>query len=86
MAEIFYDKNALISTILIFRRMLFPSSHTGKINSYYALKTFGVNAQPYYVLQGRDGKTLVPPRGYDLNVENFVQFLRSGIEAYKKQQ
>jgi hypothetical protein len=28
----------------------------------------------------------VPPRGYDLNVENFVQFLRSGIEAYKKQQ
>ena len=35
MAEIFYDKNALISTILIFRRMLFPSSHTGKINSYY---------------------------------------------------
>ena len=58
----------------------------GKINSYYALKTYGVNAQPYYVLQGRDGKTLVPPRGYDLNVENFVQFLRSGIEAYKKQQ
>ena len=58
----------------------------GKINSYYALKTYGVNAQPYYVLQGRDGKTLVPPRGYDLNVENIVQFLRSGIEAYKKQQ
>ena len=58
----------------------------GKINSYYALKTYGVNAQPYYVLQGRDGKTLVPPRGYDLNVENFVQFLRSGVEAYKKQQ
>lgn len=57
----------------------------GKINSYYALKTYGVNAQPYYVLQGRDGKTLVPPRGYDLNVENFVQFLRSGVEAYKKQ-
>lgn len=49
-------------------------------------ETYGVNAQPYYVLQGRDGKTLVPPRGYDLNVENFVQFLRSGVEAYKKQQ
>ena len=58
----------------------------GKINSYYALKTYGVNAQPYYVLQGRNGKQLVPPRGYDLNVENFVQFLRSGVEAYKKQQ
>ena len=58
----------------------------GKINSYYALKTFGVNAQPYYVLQGRNGKVLVPPRGYDLNVPGFVEFLRSGIEAYNKQQ
>ena len=58
----------------------------GKINAHYALKTFGVNAQPYYVLQGRDGKVLVPPRGYDLSVPGFVEFLRSGIEAYNKQQ
>lgn len=57
----------------------------GKINSYYALKTYGVNAQPYYVLQGRDGKPLVEPRGYNLDVEAFVQFLRSGVEAYEKQ-
>ena len=57
----------------------------GKINSYYALKTYGVNAQPYYVLQGRDGKQLVPPRGYDLNVDNFVGFLKSGVEAYNAQ-
>jgi len=57
----------------------------GKINSYYALKTYGVNAQPYYVLQGRDGKPLVPPRGYDLSVEGFVQFLKSGLEAYDAQ-
>ena len=57
----------------------------GKINSYDALKTYGVNAQPYYVLQGRDGKPLVEPRGYNLDVEAFVQFLRSGVEAYKKQ-
>ena len=55
----------------------------GKINSYYALKTYGVNAQPYYVLQGRDGRPLVPPRGYDLSIEGFVEFLRSGLEAYK---
>ena len=57
----------------------------GKINSYYALKRFGVNAQPYYVLQGRDGKVLVEPRGYDLNVGDFVGFLRSGIEAYRNE-
>ena len=55
----------------------------GKINSYYALKTYGVNAQPYYVLQGRDGKPLVEPRGYDLDVEAFIDFLQRGVEAYK---
>lgn len=62
----------------------------GKINSYYALKTYGVNAQPYYVLQGADGQPLVEPRGYDLSVEGydlsvegFVAFLRSGLEAYR---
>ena len=55
----------------------------GKINSYYALKTYGVNAQPYYVLQGRNGEPLVEPRGYDLDVDAFVQFLRSGVEAYR---
>ncbi|MBQ6572206.1 MAG: thioredoxin family protein, partial [Alistipes sp.] len=35
----------------------------GKINSYYALKTYGVNAQPYYVLQGNEGTPMVTPRG-----------------------
>ncbi len=55
----------------------------GKINSYYALKTYGVNAQPYYVLQGANGQPLVEPRGYDLSVEGFVAFLRSGLEAYR---
>lgn len=57
----------------------------GKINSYYALKTYGVNAQPYYVLQGRDGKPLVEPRGYDLDIQGFVDFLKSGLEAYARQ-
>lgn len=58
----------------------------GKINSYYALKTYGVNAQPYYVLQGRNGKPLVPPRGYDLDVQGFVDFLKSGIATYRAQE
>ncbi|WP_295992987.1 cytochrome c biogenesis protein CcdA [uncultured Alistipes sp.] len=57
----------------------------GKVNSYRALKSYGVNAQPYYVLQGRDGQPLVAPRGYDLDVEAFVRFLRSGVEAYAAQ-
>ena len=54
----------------------------GKINSYYALKTYGVNAQPYYVLQDNQGKILTEPRGYDLDVQAFVEFLQKGVEAY----
>lgn len=57
----------------------------GKINSYYALKNYGVNAQPYYVLQGASGEQLVEPRGYDLDIEAFVDFLQRGVEAYKAQ-
>ncbi len=57
----------------------------GKINSNYALEKYGVNAQPYYVLRGKGGETLVEPHKYDLEVENFIKFLESGIEAYNKQ-
>ena len=56
----------------------------GKVNANYALTRFGVNAQPYYVLQGKDGKILTEPRGYDLSVDGFVKFLRQGVEEYKK--
>ncbi|MBQ8307442.1 MAG: thiol:disulfide interchange protein, partial [Alistipes sp.] len=58
----------------------------GKINSHYALKNYGVNAQPYYILKGANGENLVAPHGYDLEVEHFVNFLKSGIEAYKAAQ
>lgn len=56
----------------------------GRINSYFALSTFGVNAQPYYILVGKNGKQLAPPRGYDLNVESYVKFLQQGVESYYK--
>ena len=56
----------------------------GKVNANYALTRFGVNAQPYYVLQGKNGEVLGEPRGYDLSVEGFVEFLKKGVEEYKK--
>ena len=55
----------------------------GKVNAHYALTRFGVNAQPYYVLQGTGQEVLVEPRGYDLDVAAFADFLRKGVEAYK---
>jgi thiol:disulfide interchange protein DsbD len=56
----------------------------GEINANYALTRFSVNAQPYYVLQGKNGEILGTPRGYDLSVEGFVEFLKQGVEEYKK--
>lgn len=56
----------------------------GKINSYFARTHFGINAQPYYLILGADGKQIVPARGYDLSVEGFVSFLEGGVKAYKQ--
>ncbi len=57
----------------------------GKINSYYALKRYGINAQPCYILQAPDGRLLGGPRGYDLSVEGFIKFLRDGLDAYRNE-
>lgn len=54
----------------------------GKINSYYVLKEYGINAQPYYILKGH-GQLLSQPRSYNLDVEAFREFLRKGLEEYR---
>ena len=56
----------------------------GKINSHIATTQYGVNAQPCYVLEGRNGELLAEPRSYDLDVDAFVQFLKGGLENYRK--
>ena len=56
----------------------------GRANSYIARERFNVNAQPNYILLSPDGEILVPTHSYDLSVENFINFLNSGVEAYKK--
>jgi len=56
----------------------------GKVNAHYALTRFGVNAQPYYVLQGKDEKILVEPRGYNRDIPSFIEFLKKGVEEYRK--
>ena len=56
----------------------------GRVNSYIAREKFNVNAQPNYVLLSPDGEILVPTHSYDLSVDNFIKFLNSGVEAYKK--
>ena len=55
----------------------------GRVNSYIARAKFNVNAQPNYVLLSPDGEILVPTHSYDLSVENFIKFLKSGVAANK---
>jgi len=56
----------------------------GRANSYLARTMWNVNAQPNYILLSPDGEMLVPVRGYDLSIEGFITFLKSGLDAYKK--
>ena len=56
----------------------------GRINSYIAQTRFGVNGQPNHLILGRDGQELVPKRAYNLDVEAYIDFLKSGVEAYNK--
>jgi len=33
---------------------------------------------------GHDNQVLIEPKAYDLNVDNFIRFLREGVEAFEK--
>ena len=55
----------------------------GKVNAYLAHTRFGINSQPYYLILGPDGRPLVPGRGYDLDVQAFVDFLEEGLLNYR---
>ena len=57
----------------------------GKINSRFVMEKFSANAQPFYLVLDSDGNPLVEPKGYDLNVDNYVAFLKKGLDAYRRQ-
>jgi thiol:disulfide interchange protein len=45
---------------------------------------YNSNAQPFYVIINEKGETLVPPQGANFDVNEFKNYLDSGIAAYKK--
>ncbi|SEL45835.1 protein-disulfide reductase DsbD family protein [Parapedobacter koreensis] len=45
---------------------------------------FGVNAQPYYVIVDSEGNQLVPAQAYKEDIPNYLNFLNSGLEAFKR--
>lgn len=47
----------------------------GRANAYIARTRFEVNSQPNYILLDSDGRQLAPARGYNLDVQGFIDFL-----------
>jgi thiol:disulfide interchange protein len=56
----------------------------GKQNADLQITNLDNNAQPYYVLVGKDEKVLAWPKAYDKNVKNFLNFLESGKKTYNR--
>ncbi len=47
----------------------------GRVNSWIALKRFGVNSQPNYFILDSAGQTLRGPRAYDLDADAFLNWM-----------
>jgi thiol:disulfide interchange protein DsbD len=54
----------------------------GKKNFNFQIERFNSNAQPYYVLLGNNENLLVDPRAYDLDINEFINFLDTGKQNY----
>jgi len=52
--------------------------------SYLQRHKFGANAQPFYTLLDNNGNLLAAPYSFNENTKEFVEFLKKGIENYKK--
>jgi len=58
----------------------------GKQNLDFMIQKLNANAQPYYTLVDTNGSLLSTPKGYDLNVKNFVEFLDNGTQEFEARQ
>lgn len=54
----------------------------GKQNADLQIANLNNNAQPFYVLVGKNENVLVSPKPYDLSVDHFVKFLDEGKEKF----
>ncbi len=56
----------------------------GKQNADLQITRLNNNAQPFYVLLGKDERVLVSPYGYDRSVESFVRFLDGAKQKFNE--
>ena len=56
----------------------------GKVNTDLEIEMFGTNTQPLYAIIDHEGKLLINPMGYNLNVSEYLDWLDRGSNAFKK--
>jgi thiol:disulfide interchange protein DsbD len=56
----------------------------GKQNADLQITNLNNNAQPFYVLVGKDERVLAWPKAYDRDIKSFINFLDSGKKTYSK--
>ncbi len=56
----------------------------GSRNLDYQISKFNTNTQPYYVLIDHEQDLLNHPRGYNLDIEAFIEFLDRGLENFHR--
>ncbi len=79
------DKTPLPETIVVEENGQSVKLRTvGDRWSYLQRSKFGANAQPFYVLLDNDGMPIGPSRSYDEDIDAYVDFLKAGLEAYRK--
>lgn len=52
--------------------------------SYLQRHKFGTQSQPFYVVLNHQGKPLSPSHAYDESVDNYVEFLQTGLKNFRK--
>jgi len=52
--------------------------------SDFQASKFGTNSQPYYVIVDHNGQSLVPPQAFNLDINNYIEFLNSGKQAFSR--
>jgi thiol:disulfide interchange protein len=53
-----------------------------KWSDFQAAK-FGTNSQPYYVIVDKAGNPLVAPQAFNLDINNYIEFLKSGKQVFQ---
>lgn len=56
----------------------------GAVNLDIEIRLFNTNTQPLYALTDHEGNLLAGPRGHDLNIQGFVEFLDAGLREFEK--